>query len=127
MAASSLERRATDRGDAMVTVAQARTIALSMPLAEEREHMSHPDFRIGGKIFATLLPDKSRAVVKLSAADQSALVQMDPEAFSLNAWSHQGFTSVDLKRVGAARLRSVVEAAWRNVAPKKLLQELGRD
>jgi hypothetical protein len=111
----------------MVTVAKARTIALSMPLAEEREHMSHPDFRVNGKIFATLLPRQARAVVKLSPADQSALVQMDPDAFSLNAWSHQGFTNVDLKRVGAARLRSVVEAAWRNVAPKKLREELGQD
>jgi hypothetical protein len=102
----------------MVTISQARRIALSMPGAEEREHHGHPDFRVGGRIFATLWPDESRAVVKLAIADQAALVQMDPGAFTLNAWSHQGFTNVDLKRVDAKRLRSVVESAWRNVAAK---------
>ena len=45
---------------------------------------------------------------------------MDPQAFSLNAWSHQGFTDVDLIRVEAARFRKVVEAAWLNVAPKRI-------
>jgi|SRR6516164_6542468 hypothetical protein len=99
----------------MVTISQARRIALSMPGAEERQHHGHPDFRVGGHIFATLWPDESRAVVKLAIADQAALVQMDPSAFSLNAWSRQGFTNVDLKHVDAKRLRSVVESAWRNV------------
>ena len=31
-----------------------RRIALSLPEAEEREHMKHPDFRVNGRIFATL-------------------------------------------------------------------------
>ncbi len=100
----------------MVSIAQARRIALSMPGAEERQHHGHPDFRVGGRIFATLWPDESRAVVKLPIADQVALVQMDPGAFALNAWSRQGFTNVDLKRIDVKRLRSVVESAWRNVS-----------
>src|SRR5205085_5486052 len=83
-----------DVSSKMVTVAQARKIALSMPQAEELKHHGHPDFRVNGKIFATLWPDQSTAVVKLPLADQAALIQMDPDAFSLNAWSHQGATTV---------------------------------
>ena len=45
-----------------MTAAEFRRLALSLPEAEEREHMHHPDFRVGGKIFATLgYPDKSWA------------------------------------------------------------------
>lgn len=102
----------------MVTIRQARKIALSMPHAEEQKHHGHPDFRINGKIFATLWPDELRAVVKLAMADQVALVQMDPGAFSLNAWSRQGYTNVDLKHIDVSRLRTVIESAWSNVAAK---------
>ncbi len=48
-----------------MTPDDARRIALSMPEALESAHMGHPDFRVRGKIFATLWPDKDRAVVKL--------------------------------------------------------------
>ncbi len=48
-----------------------RKIALSLPETEERSHMDHPDFRVKGKIFATLgYPDKARGMVKLSPEDQ---------------------------------------------------------
>ena len=50
-----------------MTANEFRRIALALPEAEQRSHMSHPDFRVGGKIFATLgYPDKSRGMVKLS-------------------------------------------------------------
>ncbi len=103
----------------MVTIRQARKIAMSMPEAEERTHHGHPDFRVGGRIFATLWPDESRAVVKLAIPDQMALVQMDPSAFSLNGWSRQGYTNVDLKHIDVSRLRTVMESAWTNVTTKR--------
>lgn len=105
----------------MASVTIARRIALACPGAVEGAHMGHPDFRVGGKIFMTLWPEDRRAVVKLPVADQHALVQMDPDAFSLGGWSHQGWTRVQLARVNAAQLRALADAAWRNVAPRKLL------
>jgi len=103
----------------MVTIRQARKIAMSLPQAEEREHHGHPDFRVNGRIFATLWPDESRAVVKLAIPDQMALVQMDPSTFSLNGWSRQGYINVDLKHIDVSRLRTVMESAWNNVAARK--------
>src|SRR5947207_10175030 len=102
----------------MLTKAQVRKIALAMPQAEEKDHFGHPSFRVRNKIFATVYD--ARAVVKLAIADQVALLQMDPKTYSLNPWSHQGWTNVDLKRVTAARFRQLIAAAWRNVAPKRL-------
>ncbi|HTS83598.1 MAG TPA: MmcQ/YjbR family DNA-binding protein [Usitatibacter sp.] len=103
----------------MVTIKQARRIAMSLPEAEERQHHGHPDFRVNGRIFATLWPDQYRAVVKLAIPDQIALVQMDPSAFSLNGWSRQGYTTVDLKHIDVSRLRTVMESAWTNVCAKR--------
>jgi hypothetical protein len=105
----------------MINVATARRIALSMPEAEERKHHGHPDFRVKNKIFATLWPKENRAVVKLSIKDQRAALRSSARAFSRNAWSHQGWTNVHLKQISEKRLRNLVERAWRNVAPKRLV------
>jgi hypothetical protein len=53
----------------MATTEQARRIFLAQPQAEEKSHMGHPDFRVGGKIFATLQPARKIAVVMLPPAD----------------------------------------------------------
>lgn len=111
----------------MASVSIARRIALACPEAVEGEHMGHPDFRVGGRIFMTLWPADRRAVVKLPPADQHALVQMDPDAFSAGSWARQGYTLVDLRRVNAAQLRVLAGAAWRNVAPRKLLDRYPLD
>jgi len=48
-----------------MTCAAMRKLALALPEAEERAHHGHPDFRVRGKVFATLWPDERRAVVRL--------------------------------------------------------------
>jgi hypothetical protein len=105
----------------MITDADVRRIALSMPEAEEKAHVGRPDFRIKNKIFVTIRPAENYMVVKLSLADQSALVAMDPETFAVNSWSHPGWTNVYMKRVTKEQLRSVVQSAWCNVAPRRLV------
>ncbi len=45
--------------------------------------MSHPDFRVDGKIFATLgYPDSDHAVVMRSADQQEGFLAEMPRAFS---------------------------------------------
>ena len=92
-----------------------RRIALSLAGAEEREHMGHPDFRVGGKIFATLgYPDAKFGTVMISLEDQSLLVQKYPQAFAPapGAWGRSGSTSVHLRHAPARALRIAIEAAW---------------
>jgi hypothetical protein len=66
-------------------------------------------------------------VVKLDRDEQADLVANHPRAFSLNAWSKQGWTTIHLDHVAAREYRAVVEASWRRVAPKKLLAVLDAD
>lgn len=101
-----------------------RQIALSLPETEERSHMNHPDFRVGGKIFATLgYPDKTRAMVKLSPEDQHNFSKDYPDLFTplKGAWGRRGATSVYLKAARKEPLTKAIQAAWRTIAPKHLL------
>jgi hypothetical protein len=109
-----------------MTVKGFRRLALSLPEAFESAHMGHPDFRVKGKIFATLLrlDDQDWGMVKLTAAQQRQFVQALPEAFVpvKGGWGARGATQVLLAIVDQATLRTALLAAWRNVAPKRLLQ-----
>lgn len=106
-----------------MTPAAARRIALSLPEAVERAHMGTADFRVGGKIFATLHPTEHRAVVKLRPGEQELLVAAEPAVFSpvKGAWGSKGWTNVNLASADATTLKSALTAGWRNVAPKRLL------
>ena len=58
-----------------------RQLALRLPDAIESAHLNHPDFRVGGRIFATLgYPDDEWGVVKLTPEEQRRFVRADPAA-----------------------------------------------
>jgi hypothetical protein len=106
-----------------MTPADFRKIALSMPEAIESEHMAHPDFRVGGKIFATLgYPDHEHGMVVLPPEEQADLLRSHPKIFSSakGAWGKRGSTIVRLKAINKRTLQAAIEIAWRNRAPKKL-------
>ena len=109
-----------------MTANDFRRLALALPETEERAHMSHPDFRVAGKIFATLgYPDKAHGMVKLSPEEQHEFSKDYPETFTpvKGAWGRRGATSVDLKTAKKEILRKAIAAAWRNMAPRRLLEK----
>jgi hypothetical protein len=106
-----------------MTADEFRQLALSLPEAIEGAHMSHPDFRVRGKIFATLgYPDESWGMVKLTPAQQAEWVEAHHDVFRPvpGGWGHQGATHVVLKRAREGVVRPALIAAWRNAAPKRL-------
>ncbi len=108
-----------------MTAEEFRSLALSLPEATEQSHMDHPDFRVRGKIFATLgYPDSSRAMVKLIQEEQEALTRARPEVFAPvpGGWGRRGATYVILERADASTVYDALVLAWRNTAPKKLLE-----
>lgn len=108
-----------------MTANDFRKFALALPETEEHAHMSHPDFRVAGKIFATLgYPDKTRAMVKLSPEDQHYFSKDHPDVFTpvKGVWGRRGATSVLLKAAKKDTLAKAIQAAWRNTAPKRLLE-----
>ncbi len=104
-------------------------LALSFPEAVESAHMRHPDFRVGGRIFATLgYPGKEWAVVKLTRDEQKRFVQRDPRIFQpvKGAWGRRGNTNVYLPAAKIDIVREALAAAWRNTTPKRLAETLQR-
>src|SRR5260221_13912414 len=109
-----------------MTADDFRHIALSLPEAEEDAHMCHPDFRVRGKIFATLgPPDADWGMVKLTPEDQSEFVRHAPDVFQpvKGGWGRRGATNVRLSAGTAEVVRPALIAAWRNTAPKRLAEQ----
>ena len=106
-----------------MTADNFRKLALSFTEAVESAHMHHPDFRVGGRIFATLgYPDEEYATVKLTRVDQKEFVQSNPDVFQpvKGAWGRQGATNIDLPAATIEIVHEALAAAWRNTAPKRL-------
>jgi hypothetical protein len=99
-----------------------RRIALSLAGAEESAHMGHPDFRVGGRIFATLSGQaRGRGVLKLTVGQQAEFVRDLPEVFEpvQGGWGRMGMTYVVLERADEATMRGALRVAHRNVAAKQ--------
>ncbi len=110
-----------------MTANDFRRLALSFPETSEKSHMNHPDFRVVGKLFATLgYPDKSWAMVKLTPIEQEMFVKAQPSVFNpcAGAWGRRGCTNVRLKGIRKPALRRALETAWRLAAPKTLTRLL---
>jgi hypothetical protein len=108
-----------------MTAADFRNIALSFPEASEHAHMNHPDFRVRGKIFATIgYPDDAHGMVKLTPEQQHDYIKSEPNVFapSNGAWGRSGSTIVKLKLAKKTTVRTAMAAAWRNAAPKGVAQ-----
>jgi hypothetical protein len=109
-----------------MTGADFRRIALSMPEAVEGAHFGNPDFRVGGKIFATLALEKQGfGVLLLSPEQQSGMVEDAPDVFSPvpGGWGRKGSTRVLLAKVPPTILEAAVRTAWRKRAPKRLTSD----
>ena len=108
-----------------MTVAAFRQMALALPEAVEQGHMGHPDFRVKGKIFATLgYPDERWAMVKLTPEQQRAFMESAPEVFVpvKGGWGLKGATNVRLAEATRRALGPALATAWRNVAPRALVE-----
>lgn len=104
-----------------------RRMALDFPETVESAHMGHPDFRVRGKIFATLShPGKPWGMVKLTPDQQEVFIAHHPGTFepAKGAWGRQGCTMVALKAANKTTLRRAILAAWLNSAPRQLAKQL---
>ena len=91
-----------------------RRIALGMRGAVEGEHMSHPDFRANGRIFATLSPDPAWGMVKLTPEQQQHFMRAEPDAFvpAKGAWGRGGSTMVRLASADGDSVGEAMTLAW---------------
>jgi hypothetical protein len=96
-----------------VSPAQVREMVFGLADAQEGAHHGHPDFRVHGKIFATLSETESHAAVRLTNIEARALASRSPEVFRLVSDREPiGWVSVLLTQVDATELGDLLEEAW---------------
>ena len=104
-----------------MTPTSFRQIALGLKEAVEHAHHGHPDFRVGGRIFATLgYPDRKWGMVSLTPDQQRTSLRDHPDVFTpaKGAWGEQGSTLVRLGAIDEETLGEALTLAWRNAVEK---------
>ncbi|MBV9761136.1 MAG: MmcQ/YjbR family DNA-binding protein [Acidobacteriaceae bacterium] len=99
-----------------MTAADFRRIALSLEGAEEGSHMGAVDFRVGGRIFATLASVKQGyGNLMLDREQQAAFVEEQPDIFLpvAGGWGRMGATHIRLAKSSEAVLEGALRTAWR--------------
>ena len=112
-----------------MTAEKYRQLALALAETAEGSHMGNVDFRVRGRIFATLHPPRlNRGALKLTIEQQKLLITAEPACFgpAVGAWGRKGWTLVQLQRANSATVRRALEMAWYNVAPKRLAAQFDK-
>ena len=94
----------------MVTFDDMRGYAMALPEVEEKPHFRLPGFRVADKLLAHLEKGDTHAIVCVSQE-----VWRDGRIFV--------GLRVDLAKVTEKRVQELIEHAWRNRAPKRLVKE----
>jgi hypothetical protein len=105
-----------DEDPAAMTVADFRRLALSLPGAEEGSHMGSADFRVGGRIFATLASQKlGYGNLMLSPELQADFIRDAPRVFLpvTGGWGRNGATHIRLAEADEDLLAGALHAAWK--------------
>jgi hypothetical protein len=93
-----------------------RRIALSLEGAEEGSHFGQADFRVGGRIFATLAAEKQGyGNLMLAPEQQAGFVAEEPEIFLAipGGWGRNGATHVRLAAANEDLLLGALRTAWK--------------
>ena len=102
--------------EGVATPADFRRLALGLDGAEERSHMGAPDFRVGGRIFATLAHEaQGYGNLMLTPDMQATFVAEVPEVFVpiAGGWGRMGMTHIRLAAADEATLAGALRTAWK--------------
>jgi hypothetical protein len=111
-----------------VKISDFRRIALSFAGVEESSHMGSPDFRVGGRIFATLASQKQGfGNLKLTPDQQEEFVRELPEMFLPipGGWGKMGMTHIRLANATEDVLTGALRTAWTNRTEKSKAAKSG--
>ena len=111
-----------------------RRIALSLECVEESSHMGAPDFRVGGRIFATLASQsQGYGNLKLTPEQQAEFVRDLPEVFVpiAGGWGRMGMTHIRLAAADEDILAGALRTAWklrleRSEKPRAIKKKSGK-
>jgi hypothetical protein len=106
----------------MVTLAEVRAVALSLPRTEEHLIRDWVKFRVGRIVYVTVSPDETIMGFGFPRDERPALIAAEPDRFFLHRASDQRYQWIDtrMESLGPAEMREVVTDAWRMVVPMRV-------
>jgi hypothetical protein len=106
----------------MITAADVREVAMSLPRTEEHLIRDYVKFRVGKIVYASVSPDEATLGFGFPKEERAALIASQPDRFLLPRLSDQRFhwISARMAALGKAEMRELVTDAWRMVVPKKV-------
>jgi hypothetical protein len=107
----------------MVTAADVREVALSLPRTEEHLIREHVKFRVGKIVYASISPDETTLGFGFPKDQRDALIAGEPGKFAMPRLSDQRFhwAHARMAALGTEEMRELVIDAWRMVVPKKVI------
>jgi hypothetical protein len=109
----------------MVTVEEIRAVASELPRTNEGLVRGNVKFRVGRIVYLAISRDGSTMGFAFPKDWRAALVESEPEKFSLPSehdmryhWVH-----VYLAKIDADEMRELVEDAWAFTVPKRVADE----
>ena len=109
----------------MIRLADIRGYAMALPDVVEKPHFRLPGFRVADKLLAHLERGDAHAIVCVGQAEAKTAAADQPDVYAevwRNGRSFVGLR-VDLAKVTEKRMQELIEHAWRNRAPKRLVAE----
>jgi hypothetical protein len=109
----------------VVTIDEVRAVASTLPRSTEAFVRGLIKFRVGRIVYLSLKPDGSVMGFGFPKEWRDALVEAEPEKFSLPSKSDMRYhwAHVRLDAIDADEMRDLVEGAWAMVVPKKVSSE----
>lgn len=102
-------------------LSEARKFALSLPEAHEEPHHDYKSFRVRGKIFATIPPDRKQMNIFVDEQRRDLAISMFPKSYEKLWWGKKVVgIKVILATADAADVRDLLYSAWERKAPKSL-------
>jgi len=110
----------------MITAADVRAVALSLPRTEEHLIRDHTKFRVGKIVYASVSPDETMMGFGFPKEERAALIDSQPDLFVMPRLSDQRFHWINARMavLGQDEMRELVTDAWRMVVPKKVAAAL---
>jgi hypothetical protein len=107
-----------------LTFAEVRDMALALPGVEESTSYGTASLKLGKKMLARLKEDGETLVLKVGFDEREMLMEAEPAVFFITD-HYRGYPNVlvRLAKVHPPTLRRLLEQAWREAAPKRLLRD----
>ena len=104
-----------------------RDLALALPGVEEGELLGTPAFRVRRKLIARFHPDGEALVLTMPHDEREILTEGRPDVFYIpERYARGPWVFVRLSGVTRPELADVLEAVWRRLAGKRLLERWER-